>query len=45
LPCQPEIVIERMARGQAAVSAPLSGMRKLQGKLRVAARRLRETVA
>jgi capsular polysaccharide export protein len=45
LPCQPEIVIERMARGQAAVSAPLSGMRKLRGKLRVAARRLRETVA
>jgi len=45
LPCPPEILVERMARGEGTVGAPLTGMRKLQGKMKVALRRLRETVS
>ena len=40
LPCPPEILVERISRGQDAVSAPLAGLRVLQGKLKVALRRL-----
>ncbi len=43
LPCSPEVLVKRMARGEAAVAAPLAGMRILQGKLNLALRRLRET--
>ena len=36
LPCPPEILVERIARGEAAIEAPLAGIRKLQGKLKLA---------
>jgi capsular polysaccharide export protein len=45
LPCPPEILIERIARGEAHVDAPLAGIRSLQGKLNLAIRRIREAVA
>lgn len=45
LPCQPEIIVDRMARGEARVPAPLSGIRMLQGKLKIALRRLRKAAA
>ena len=45
LPCPPEVLVERIVRGEASVAAPLAGMRVLQGKLKVALRRLREPAA
>ncbi len=45
LPSPPEILIERIARGEAHVDAPLAGIRSLQGKLNLAIRRIREAVA
>lgn len=45
LPCPPEILVERIARGEAAVAAPLSAVRRLQGKLRLALRGLQRNAA
>ena len=45
LPCPPEVLVERIARGEDTVRAPLAGVRSLQGKLKVALRSLREAVA
>ena len=45
LPCPPEILVERISRGQDAVTAPLAGLRVLQGKCKVALRRLWEAAA
>lgn len=45
LPCPPEILVRRIARGEDMVKAPLSSVRILQGKIRVALRGLREAVA
>jgi len=45
LPCSPEILVERIARGEDSIAAPLASMRQLQGKLKVAVRRLREMAA
>lgn len=45
LPCPPEILVRRMARGEDSIAAPLAGLRALQGKFRVALRRLREAAA
>lgn len=45
LPCPPEILVERIARGEDSIAAPLASMRQLQGKLKVAVRRLREMAA
>jgi capsular polysaccharide export protein len=45
LPCPPEVLVGRIASGEASVAAPLAGMRVLQGKLKVALRRLREPAA
>lgn len=45
LPCQPEVLLERLASGRAKVAAPLAGVRILQGKMKVAARRLWEAAA
>ena len=45
LPCPPEILIQRIARGEDSVAAPLASLRILQGKLKLAFRRLRETAA
>ncbi|MDP9422825.1 MAG: beta-3-deoxy-D-manno-oct-2-ulosonic acid transferase [Pseudomonadota bacterium] len=45
LPCQPEVLVERIAGGEAHVEAPLAGLRSLQGKLNLAIRRIREAVA
>lgn len=45
LPCSPEMVVKRIARGEDVVKAPLAGVRSLQGKLKVAFRSLREAVA
>ncbi len=40
LPCPPEIVVERMAAGQARVTSPLIRLRELQGQLNLFVRRL-----
>jgi capsular polysaccharide export protein len=45
LPCPVEVLVERIATGEGRVSAPLAGVRKIQGGLKVAFRRLREAVA
>lgn len=45
LPCPVEVLVERMATGEGKVPAPLAGIRKIQGGLKVALRRLREAVA
>lgn len=45
LPCPPEVLVNRIARGEDMVTAPLAGIRSLQGRLRVAFRSLREAVA
>ena len=45
LPCPPEVLVERMARGEAHIDAPLAGMRILQGKLKLAFRRMWEAAA
>lgn len=45
LPCSPEILVERIARGEEDVAAPLAGLRMLQGKVKLALRRLREAAA
>lgn len=45
LPCPPEILVERIANGEATVAAPLSGVRKLQGKLKLALRGLQRNAA
>jgi len=45
LPCPPEIVVRRIANGDDSQAAPLEGLRKLQGKLKIALRRLREAAA
>lgn len=45
LPCSPEVLVERIARGEDMVKAPLAGVRALQGRLNVAFRSLREAVA
>lgn len=42
LPCRPEVLVGRLERGEATVPAPLAGVRKLQGKLMVVLRNLRE---
>lgn len=38
LPCPPEVLVDRIAKGEASVAAPLSGVRRLQGKLKLALR-------
>jgi capsular polysaccharide export protein len=45
LPCPPEILVERIAKGEARVDAPYAGMRILQGKLKLAFRRIWEAAA
>jgi capsular polysaccharide export protein len=45
LPCPPEILVERIALGQDSVAAPLASLRALQGRLKLAFRRLREVAA
>ena len=45
LPCSPEVLVGRIARGEDMVKAPLAGVRALQGKLKVAFRNMREAVA
>lgn len=45
LPCPPEILVRRIAQGEDSVAAPLQGFRVLQGKLKLAFRRLREMAA
>lgn len=42
LPCPPEILVRRIAHGEDRIPAPLAGLRVLQGKLKVALRRLLE---
>jgi capsular polysaccharide export protein len=39
LPCSPEILLDRIAAGRAAVPAPLSAFRRIQGRLKLGARR------
>lgn len=45
LPCPPEVLVERIARGEERIAAPLAGIRKVQGQLKRAIRRVREVVA
>ena len=45
LPCTPEILVQRIARQEDAIDAPLANLRVLQGKLKLALRRLREAAA
>lgn len=45
LPCPPETLVRRIARGEDGVTAPLATLRILQGKLKLALRRMRETAA
>lgn len=45
LPCPPEVVVRRIARGEERVAAPLAGLRALQGQVKVALRRLRDAAA
>ena len=45
LPCPAEILVERIASGDASVAAPLSGVRRLQGKLKLALRGLHRNAA
>ena len=42
LPCPPEILVRRIARGQDGIPAPLAGLRAFQGKMKVALRRVLE---
>jgi capsular polysaccharide export protein len=36
LPCPPEVLIERMARGEAEMDGPLVRLRMMQGRVRKA---------
>ncbi len=45
LPCPPEVLVERMVSGEARIAAPFAGVRILQGKLKLAFRRIREAAA
>ena len=45
LPCPPEILVRRIARGEDRIEAPLAWLRKSQGRIKVALRRLREAAA
>ena len=45
LPCPPEVLVDRIACGQAEVAAPLAGVRKLQGKFKLALRGLQRSAA
>jgi capsular polysaccharide export protein len=45
LPCPPEILVDRIARGDDGVAAPLAWLRSSQGKLKVAFRRFWEFAA
>lgn len=45
LPCPPEILVDRIARGEDGFAAPLAWLRSSQGKLKVALRRIREAAA
>jgi len=42
LPCPPEILVSRIARGEDSFAAPLAWLRSSQGKLKVALRRIWE---
>jgi capsular polysaccharide export protein len=45
LPCPPEILVSRIARGEDSFTAPLAWLRSSQGKLKVALRRMWEAAA
>lgn len=45
LPCPPEVLVGRIARGEDSIAAPLAWLRTSQGKLKVALRRLLEAAA
>ena len=45
LPCPPEVLVRRIARGEDGFAAPLAWLRSSQGKLKVALRRMREAAA
>jgi capsular polysaccharide export protein len=45
LPCPPEILVSRIARGEDSFAAPLAWLRSSQGKLKVALRRIWEAAA
>ena len=45
LPCPPEILVGRIARGEDSFAAPLAWLRQSQGKLKVALRRMWEAAA
>ena len=45
LPCPPEMLLERLESGMGSVTAPLAGVRMLQGKVKVALRRLWKAAA
>ena len=45
LPCPPEVLVDRIAKGEAHVAAPLSGVRRLQGKLKLALRSILRNAA
>lgn len=45
LPCPPEVLVSRIARGEGGVAAPLAWLRSSQGKLKVALRRIRKAAA
>lgn len=45
LPCPPEILVDRIARGEDSFAAPLAWLRSSQGKLKVALRRMLDAAA
>ena len=45
LPCPPEVLVGRIARGEDGFAAPLAWLRSSQGKVKVALRRIREAAA
>lgn len=42
LPCTPEVLVDRVAKGDGKMPAPLSSLRVVQGKINLALRRLKE---
>jgi capsular polysaccharide export protein len=45
LPCPAEVLVDRIACGQAEVAAPLAGVRRLQGKFKLVLRRFQRSAA